>query len=130
MRRHLHFSGFLKLVVQFAYISGNISSTESNPSKMNKTCGYYWRSKDKLISDILQWTPTYGHTSVDQPAKTNIHQLGADIGCHLENLPGVVDDRDGWQERVKGLCTICTTWLWRSIFNHIYMNFAIRDSWH
>ena len=27
---------------------------------------------DELISDVLLWTPTHGHTSVDQPGKTYI----------------------------------------------------------
>ena len=49
----------------------------NHPTKMTKTC---WRSKDKLISDILQWTPTHGHTSVGQPTKTYIHQFWADAG--------------------------------------------------
>ena len=31
-----------------------------------------WWSKDKLISDILQWTFTHRHTSVDQPVRTYI----------------------------------------------------------
>ena len=34
--------------------------------------GYYWRSTDKLQSDILLWTPSYK----------------------------AIDDRDGWKERI------------------------------
>ena len=49
-------------------------------------------SEDKLISDVSLWTPTHGHTSVGQPAKTYIHQLSADTGCSLEDIPGAVDD--------------------------------------
>ena len=45
----------------------------------------------ELISDILLWTPTHGHTSVDQPTKANIHQLFADTGYHLEDIPRVMD---------------------------------------
>ena len=30
------------------------------------------------------------------------HQLGADTGCILEDLPGAIDDRDGWRERESG----------------------------
>ena len=37
--------------------------------------GHCWWSKDELISNILLWTTTHGHTSVDQPAKTYIRQL-------------------------------------------------------
>ena len=48
-----------------------------------------------LISDVLLWTPTYGHTSVGQPTKTYIHQFCADIiECHLEDLPCVMANRD------------------------------------
>ena len=55
----------------------------NHPSKMNKTC---WRSKNKLIIDILLWTPTHGHTSVGHPEKTNIYQLCADTGCSQDDL--------------------------------------------
>ena len=43
-------------------------------------------SWDDLISDVLPWTPTHGHTSFDRPAKTCIHQLCADTGCSLEDI--------------------------------------------
>ena len=38
---------------------------------------------------------------VGQAARTYIQQLYADTGCSLEDLPGAVDDRDGWHERVR-----------------------------
>ena len=37
-----------------------------------------WRCKDELISDVLLWTPTRGHTSDDCPASTSIRQLCTD----------------------------------------------------
>ena len=52
--------------------------------KTNKTC---WKSKDKLISDILLWT---------HPC---CFWLGT--GCLLENLSRVMTERDIWWERVK-----------------------------
>ena len=60
-----------------------------------------WLSKNEIISDVLWWTSTHGHTSTDQPAKTFIHKVCADIGCSLEDLPGAMNDRDGWSERQK-----------------------------
>ena len=36
---------------------------------------YCWGSKNELISDVLCWTPTQGHTKVDCPVKTYIHQF-------------------------------------------------------
>ena len=61
--------------------------------------GHYWQNKDKLISDVLLWTPTHGHTSIGRPAKTYKHQLCAGTGCSLEDLLGAMDNRDGWLER-------------------------------
>ena len=31
-----------------------------------------WRSRDKLISDVLLWTPTYGRAKAGRPARTYI----------------------------------------------------------
>ena len=40
---------------------------------------------------------------MDTPAKSYIQQLYVDNGCHLTNLPRVMADRNGWQERFKGI---------------------------
>ena len=45
--------------------------------RCTRFAGHCWRNKDELISDILLWTPTHGHTSDGQPAKTYIHQFCA-----------------------------------------------------
>ena len=55
-----------------------------------------WRSKEKLISDVHEWTTTYGHTSVDQLAKNYINQLCAKSGCHLADLPRTRADKNRW----------------------------------
>ena len=49
---------------------------------------HYWKSKDKLRSDVLFWTPTQGQTSVGWPAKTYIHQPSVDTEYHLEDFWG------------------------------------------
>ena len=69
-------------------------------SMMSKIC---WKSKD-----VLMWTLIHGHSSFDPLAKIYIHQLSADIGYRLVDLQSSVIDRDGWWERVKGICA----WLW------------------
>ena len=61
---------------------------------------YCWRSKDKIVNNILLWTPTHGHAFVVWPAKTCIHQVCMDTGFGLEDLPGAIHDRDWWQEQV------------------------------
>ena len=71
-----------------------------------------WRSKDDLISDILMWTPSHGRAKAGQPARTYIKQLSADTGYSLEDLPGAMDSRDRWWERVREIRAGSMTWWW------------------
>ena len=71
-----------------------------------------WRSKNELISDELLWTPSHGRAKAGRLARTYIQQLCADTGCSLGDLPGAIDDRDGWQERVREIRARGTTWWW------------------
>ena len=68
--------------------------------RRTRHAGHCWRSKDELISDILLWTPSHGRAKAGRPARTYIQQLCADTGCRLGDLPGAMDDCDGWVERV------------------------------
>ena len=79
--------------------------------------------KDKLISDVLLWTPTHGCTSIGWLARTYLHQLCVDTGCSLEDLPGVMDDRDGWRESGK---SILLAWLDDDISKHlVFSRYAV-----
>ena len=71
--------------------------------------GHCCKNGDKLISDIFLWTPSHGRAKAGQPARTYIQQLCANTGCSLEDLLGAMDDRDGWQDRVREICTGGTT---------------------
>ena len=44
------------------------------------------RSKDEFISNVLPWTPTQKHSSINRAAETYIHQLCKDTGCRLDDL--------------------------------------------
>ena len=70
------------------------------------------RSGNKLISNIFLWTPLHGWAKAGRPAWNYIQQLCADTGCSLEALPGAMDGRDEWWERVKEIPTGGTTWWW------------------
>ena len=70
--------------------------TKSIQVRRTRHAGRYWKCKDEIISDILQWT-----AKVVRPARTYIQQLCADIAYGYEDLPGAMDDRDGWRERVR-----------------------------
>ena len=89
-------------------ISQSISCTDTYlPSQKNiqirrtRHAGLCWRSKDKLTRDILLWTPSHGRARVRWSYTIYLQQLGTDAECSLEDLPGEMDDRDGWRERVR-----------------------------
>ena len=74
--------------------------------------GHCWRSRDKLISDVLLWTPSHGQAKAERPARTYIQQLCEDTGCSLEDPPEAMNDREEWWERVRDICAGGTTWWW------------------
>ena len=78
------------------------------------------RSRDELISDVLLWTPTYGRAKAGPPAQTYIQQLCEDMGCSPEDLPGAMNDREKWRERIRDIRTGGTTWWW-DIYIYIYI---------
>ena len=82
--------------------------------RRTRRAGYCWRRKDELISDILLWTPSHGRAKAGRPARTCIQQLFVDTGYNLEELPGAMDDRDGWLESVRDICTGSAIWWWYS----------------
>ena len=75
--------------------------------------GHCWRSRDELLSDVLLWTPSHGWTKAGRLAQTYIQQFCVDMGYSPEDLPEVMNDREGWRERVRDICTDGTTrWWW------------------
>ena len=94
------------------------SHGDSTPQSSNYTVTYHpswkhcWRSRNKLISDVLQWTPSHGWAKAGQPARTYIQQLCADIGCNSDDLPEAMDDREVWQGRVRNIHADGATWWW------------------
>ena len=66
--------------------------------------GHCWRSKDKVISDVLLWTPSHG--------RTYTQQLGDDTGCSPEDLSEAINDREEWRERVRDIRAHGVTWWW------------------
>ena len=83
--------------------------TKTIQVKRNRHAGHCWRSKDKLISDVLLSTLTYGQAKAGQPARTYIQQLCEDTGCSPEDLPKAMNDREKWRERVRDICASGTT---------------------
>ena len=85
--------------------------------------GHCWKTKDKLKSNVLLWIPSHGHANVGRPAWTYLKQLCTDTGCSLEDLPEVMDDRGGWQERFREICVSRTPQRW-DLLGYIDVNIS------
>ena len=77
--------------------------TKTIQDRETRHAGHCWRCKDELISDVLQWTPTYGQAKAGRPARTYMQQLCEDTVCNPEDLPEAMNDREKWQERVRDI---------------------------
>ena len=78
--------------------------------RRTRHAGHCWRSRDKLISDVLLWTPTYGQDKAGWPAWTYIQQLCEDTGCSPEDLPEAMNNREKWWGRVRDIRANSMTW--------------------
>ena len=72
----------------------------------------HWRSRDKIINDVILWTPTYGQAKAGRPARTYIQQLCEDTGCSPEDLPEAMNNREKWREMVRDIHAGGMTWWW------------------
>ena len=86
--------------------------TKTIQVRRTRHAGHCWRSRDELISDVLQWAPTYGQAKAGRPARTYIQQLCEDTGCSPEDLPEAMNDGEKWRERVRDIRAGGTTWWW------------------
>ena len=95
--------------------------TKSVQVRRTRHAGHCWRSRDELRSDVLLWTPTHGRAKAGRPARRYIQQLCEDTGYCPEDLPEVMNDREKWRERVRGIRATSTTWWWWGILEIIQL---------
>ena len=72
--------------------------------RLTRHAGHFWKSWDELMSDILLWTQLHRWAKAGRSARTYIQQVYFDTGYSLEDLPGAMDDRDWWWERIRDIC--------------------------
>ena len=93
--------------------------------RQTRHAGHCLRSRDKLISDVLLWTPAYSRAKAGWPARIYIQQLCEDTGCRPDDLPEAMNDREKWRERVRDI-RVCgaTWWWWWFLFNkhHLFVH--------
>ena len=103
--------------------------TKSIQARRTRHAGYCWRSKDEIVSDVLQWTPAYGQSKAGRPTRTFIQQLCDDTGCNPEDLLKAMNDRETWRERVRDIRASRTSWWWWISSNTLVFLFHIKWSW-
>ena len=86
--------------------------TKTIQVRRTRYAGHYWRSRDEITGDMLQWTPTYGRAKAGWPARKYIQQLCEDTRCSPEDLPEAMNGREEWRERVRDIRASGTTWWW------------------
>ena len=90
----------------------------TKPIKVRRTrhAEHWWKSRNKLISDVLLWTPSHGRARAERPAWTYIQQLCADMRYIPEDQPEAMDDGERWRDRVRDIradsVTCCCCWWW------------------
>ena len=90
--------------------------TKTIQVRRTRHAGHCWRRRDKLISDVLLWTPSHGRAKAGQPAWTYIQQLCEDTGCSPGDLPKAINDKEGWWE---GQGYPCWWWWYLVISMHL-----------
>ena len=94
-------------------------STKTIQDRRTRHARHCWRSKDELITAVLQWTPTYGWARAGRPARTNIQQVCEDTGCSPEDLSEAMNDWEKWRERVRDIRACVMTWWWWYIYIYL-----------
>ena len=84
--------------------------TKTIQVRRTRHAGHCWRSKDKLIRDVLLWNPAYDQAKAGRPSRTYIQQLCENTGCSPKDLPEAMNDREKWRERVRDIRACGTTW--------------------
>ena len=67
--------------------------TKTIQVRRTRHAGHCWRSKDKLISDVLLWTPSHGLPKSGWPGGSYIQQLCEDTGYSPKDLPEAMSER-------------------------------------
>ena len=87
--------------------------------RRTRQAGHCWRRKDKRTHKRCTPVDPFTQKSKGWTTSKNLY-----TACSLEDLPGAIDDRDGWQERVKEICAgSVTRWWWQfnlTLYIYIY----------
>ena len=92
---------------------GHIPPISKTPQiRRTRHAGVCWRSKDELISDILEWIPSHRRIGERLLARTYLQQLCKSTRCSLEDPHESMDERGGWWEKVREIYASSMAWWW------------------
>ena len=83
--------------------------TKTVQIRRTRHAGHCWRSRDELISDVLQWASLHGRAKAERLARTYMQQLSEDTGCSPNDMPEAMNDREEWREKVRDIRADGTT---------------------
>ena len=95
--------------------------TETIKIRWTRHARHCWRSRDKLVRDVLLWIPAHGQAKAGRPARTYIQQVCTNTGCSSEDLPKAMDDREVWRETVRNIHADSATWWWHYCMQIIHI---------
>ena len=102
--------------------------TKTIQVRRTRHAGHCWRSRDKLISGVLLWTPTYDWAKAGRPARTYIQQLCEDTGCSPEDLAEAMNDREKWRERIRDI-PARHDYIYIYIYIYMYMHVTVLNGY-
>ena len=82
--------------------------------KRTRIAEHCWRSKDKLISDVLLRGPSHEHPSVGRPGRTYLQHTS--VRTQRICRKRCTRETDGERERVREIRAGSMTWLWWYIY--------------
>ena len=86
--------------------------TKTIQVRRTRHAGHCSRSRDELISDVLQWSPHIWPSKSRMTSYNIIKQLCEDTGFSPEDQPEAMNNREKWRERVRNIRASGTTWWW------------------
>ena len=93
--------------------------TKTIQVRRTRHAGHCWRSRNKLIIDVLLCTRIYGWAKAGRSTRTCIQKLCEDTGCSPKDLSEATNDRKKWRERIRDIRASGTTWWWYIKYSYL-----------